>query len=47
LRRLRVPGLLKLAANTYRYHLTRSGRLLLAALERPSTFAIVPALARA
>jgi hypothetical protein len=46
LRRLRVLGLLKRAANTYRYYLTRSGRLVIAACERLSTFTIVPALAR-
>ena len=40
-------GLLKRAANTYRYYLTRSGRLAIAAFERVSTFAIVPAMARA
>jgi hypothetical protein len=45
LRRLRVLGLLKRAANTYRYYLTRSGRLVIAACERLSTFTIVPALA--
>ena len=45
LRRLRVLGLLKRAANTYRYYLTRGGRLAIAACERLSTFAIVPALA--
>ena len=45
LRRLRVLGLLKRAANTYRYYLTRSGRLAIAAFERLTTFAIVPALA--
>jgi hypothetical protein len=47
LRRLRVFGLLKRAANTYRYYLTRTGRLAIAAFERLTTFAIVPALARA
>jgi len=47
LRRLRVLGLLKRAANTYRYYLTRAGRLAIAAFERLTTFAIVPALARA
>jgi hypothetical protein len=47
LRRLRVHGLLKRAANTYRYYLTRTGRLVTAAFERLTTFAIVPALARA
>jgi hypothetical protein len=46
LRRLRVLGLLKRAANTYRYYLTRSGRLVIAACERLSTFTIVPALTR-
>ena len=45
LRRLRVLGLLKRAANTYRYYLTHGGRLAIAACERLSTFAIVPALA--
>jgi hypothetical protein len=47
LRRLRVLGLLKRAANTYRYYLTRAGRLAIAAFERLTTFAIVPAMARA
>ena len=45
LRRLRVLGLLKPAANTYRYYFTRAGRLAIAALERLTAFAIVPALA--
>lgn len=47
LRRLRVLGLLKRAANTYRYYLTRAGRLAIAAFERLTTFAIVPAMTRA
>lgn len=47
LRRLRVRGLLKRAANTYRYYHTRAGRLAIAALERITTFAIVPAMANA
>jgi len=47
LRRLRVLGLLKRAANTYRYYLTRSGRMAIAAFERLTTFSIVPALAHA
>ena len=47
LRRLRVLGLLKRAANTYRYYLTRAGRLAIAAFERLTTFIIVPAMARA
>ncbi len=47
LRRLRVFGLLKRAANTYRYYLTRAGRLAIAAFERITTFAIVPAMANA
>jgi hypothetical protein len=47
LRRLRVLGLLKRAANTYRYYLTRAGRLAIAAFERLTTFLIVPAMARA
>jgi hypothetical protein len=47
LRRLHILGLLKRAANTYRYYLTRAGRLAIAAFERLTTFAIVPALARA
>lgn len=47
LRRLRVLGLLKRAANTYRYYLTRGGRWVIAAFERLSTFTIVPALAHA
>ena len=45
LRRLRVLGVLKRAANTYRYYLTRTGRLVIAAFERLTTFAIVPAMA--
>ena len=47
LRRLRVLGLLKRAANTYRYYLTRAGRLAIAAFERLTTFAIVPAMTHA
>lgn len=47
LRRLRVLGVLKRAANTYRYYLTRTGRLVIAAFERLTTFAITPAMARA
>lgn len=47
LRRLRVLGVLKRAANTYRYYLTRPGRLAIAAFERLTTFAIVPAMAHA
>ncbi len=47
LRRLRVLGLLKCAANTYRYYLTRAGRMAIAAFERLTTFAIVPAMANA
>ena len=47
LRRLRVLGLIKRAANTYRYYLTRAGRLAIAAFQRLTTFAIVPALANA
>lgn len=47
LRRLRVLGLLKRAANTYRYYLTRAGRMAIAAFERLTTFAIVPAMANA
>jgi hypothetical protein len=46
LRRLRVLGVIKRAANTYRYYLTRAGRLVIAAFERLTTFAIVPAMAR-
>jgi len=44
LRRLRVLGVLKRAANTYRYYLTRAGRSVIAAFERLTTFAIVPAM---
>ena len=40
-------GLLKRAANTYRYYLTRAGRSVIAAFERLTTFAIVPAMTRA
>jgi hypothetical protein len=40
-----VLGLLKRAANTYRYYLTRAGRLAIAAFERITTFVIVPAMA--
>jgi hypothetical protein len=47
LRRLRVHGLLKRAANTYRYYLTRAGRMAIAAFERLTTFAIIPAMANA
>jgi hypothetical protein len=47
LRRLRVLGLLKRAANTYRYYLTRAGRLAIAAFERLTTFVIVPTMAHA
>ena len=47
LRRLRVLGLLKRAANTYRYHLTRAGRLAIAAFKRINPFAIIPATANA
>lgn len=46
LRRLRVLGLLKRAANTYRYYLTHAGRLAIAAFERLTAFVIVPAMAR-
>lgn len=46
LRRLRVLGVIERAANTYRYYLTRAGRCVIAALERLTTFAIVPAMAR-
>ena len=46
LRRLRILGLLKRAANTYRYYLTRSGRLAVATRERLHTFVIIPAMAR-
>ena len=45
LRRLRVLGMIKRAANTYRYYLTRAGRLTIAAFERLTTFTIVPAMA--
>jgi hypothetical protein len=45
LRRLRVHGVIKRAANTYRYYLTHAGRLVIAALERLTTFTIIPALA--
>lgn len=47
LRRLRVLGVIKRAANTYRYYLTRTGRLVIAACERLTTFVITPAMARA
>lgn len=47
LRRLRVLGVVKRAANTYRYYLTRAGRLVIAACERLATFVITPAMARA
>src|SRR5450631_2473842 len=47
LRRLLDRDLIKKAANTYRYYLTRAGRLAIAAFERLTTFAIVPALANA
>jgi hypothetical protein len=44
LRRLRLFGLIKRAANTYRYYLTRTGRLVIAAFERLTTFIIAPAM---
>ena len=47
LRRLRVLGLLKRAANTYRYYLTRAGRLAITAFERLTAFVIVPTMAHA
>ena len=47
LRRLRVLGVIKRAANTYRYYLTRAGRLVIAACERLAAFVIIPAIARA
>jgi hypothetical protein len=40
-----VHGVIKRAANTYRYYLTHAGRLVIAALERLTTFTIIPALA--
>jgi DNA-binding HxlR family transcriptional regulator len=45
LRRLRVHGVIKRAANTYRYYLTRAGRLVIAAFERLTIFTIIPAMA--
>ena len=42
---LGVLGVLKRAANTYRYHVTRAGRAVIGAFERQMTFAIVPAMA--
>ncbi|MBK6864968.1 MAG: hypothetical protein IPG91_16295 [Ideonella sp.] len=45
-RRLRVLGLLKRAANAYRYYLTHAGRLAIAAFERLTTFGIIPAMDR-
>ncbi|MBK7234817.1 MAG: hypothetical protein IPI02_14950 [Sterolibacteriaceae bacterium] len=36
---------IKRAANTYRYYLTRAGRMAIAAFERLTNFAIVPAMA--
>jgi hypothetical protein len=47
LRRLRVLGVLKRAANTYRYYLTRAGRLAIAAFEHLAAFVIVPTMAHA
>lgn len=47
LRRLRVAGLLKRAANAYRYGLARAGRLAVATFECLTPFPIVRAMARA
>lgn len=47
LRLLRVLGLLKRAATTYRYYLTLAGRLAIAAFARLTIFAIIPAMAHA
>ena len=43
LRRLRVDGLLKRAAKTYRYYLTCTRRLVTAPFEHLTTVAMVPA----
>ncbi|OGA11476.1 MAG: hypothetical protein A3H33_07910 [Betaproteobacteria bacterium RIFCSPLOWO2_02_FULL_65_20] len=45
LHRMRLLGLIKRVAHTYRYYLTRLGRAAIAAACSPSQFNIVPALA--
>ena len=45
IRRLRDIGLVKRAANTYRYYLTRAGRAVIAAATHLTEYAIIPALA--
>lgn len=47
LRRLRALGVIKRAANTYRYYLTRAGRLVIATCEHLAAFVVTPAMARA
>jgi DNA-binding HxlR family transcriptional regulator len=45
LKRLRVLGLIKKVAHTYRYYLTRMGRAVIAAACSITRFDIVPAMA--
>ena len=45
IRRLRCLGLIKRAARTYRYYLTRAGRAVIAAASHITEYGIVPALA--
>ena len=45
LKRLHVFGLIKRVANSYRYYMTKLGRVTVAACERVTEFTIVPALA--
>ncbi len=47
LHRLRVLGLIKRVARSYRYYLTRLGRAAIAATCSPTQFQIIPALASA
>jgi len=45
MRRLRYLGLIKRAAKTYRYYLTRAGRTVIAAASHITEYAVIPALA--
>jgi hypothetical protein len=45
IRRLRCLGLIKRAAKTYRYYLTRAGRAVIAAASHITGYGIVPARA--
>jgi hypothetical protein len=45
IRRFRHLGLIKRAARTYRYYLTRAGRAVIAAASQLTEYAIIPALA--